>query len=229
MEPISTKFNLNDSVEQMDQILKSGDVIFKNGKYTPEDTLGARGAIMNAAIVSVLFTPHFSQEPSPESWAVVNDVLLSQIYKLVGSQPMLLNFEWNGCRLHAVFNTTHKEHIDVLLDSVGKIISLTDVINYKIAETGCSFQVRAAIDYGKVMAVPVDGNKTLWKVDGIQKLDEYLNNPYIKRLIITKFIHNNLKQGYQELFVEEDNNANGIYQADIVNIGMNNWLKEHKK
>ena len=228
MKPVNTKFNLNDSLDEIDQILKSGDVVMRKENYTPEDSKGARGSIINASVVSAKFIPVAKSNQSPENWARANDILLSQIYAMVACQPQLLNFEWDGCILHAIFNTTHKEHIDGLLDTVGKILSLTDVINYKVAETGWSYKIKAAIDYKKALSVPINKDTTLWKVDGLFELDELLDDLNTKRLIISKFIYNNLKEGYQALFQGLEPFDSKIYQADIVNIGINNWLKEQR-
>lgn len=228
MKPINTKFNLYDSLEEIDQILKSGDVIMKKENYTPEDAKGARGSIINASVVSAKFIPVAKSNQSPENWARANDILLSQIYAMVACQPQLLNFEWDGCILHAIFNTTHKEHMDALLDTVGKILSLTDVINYKVAETGWSFKIKAAIDYKKTLSVPIDKDTTLWKVDSLFELDKLLDDLNSKRLIISKFIYNNLKEGYQALFEGTEPFGSKTYQAEIVNIGINNWLKEQR-
>lgn len=228
MKPVNTKFNLNDSLDEIDQILKSGDVVMRKENYTPEDSKGARGSIINVSVVSAKFIPVAKSNQSLENWAKANDALLSQIYAMVACQPQLLNFEWDGCMLHAIFNTTHKEHIDGLLDTVGKILSLTDVINYKVAETGWSYIIKAAIDYKKALSVPINKDTTLWKVDGLFELDELLDDLNTKRLIISKFIYNNLKEGYQALFQGLEPFDSKIYQADIVNIGINNWLKEQR-
>lgn len=228
MKAIDFKFNLNDSLEKMDGILNSDDVIIKNQIYTSENAKDARGAIVDASVVSALFTPSSATKEAPGKWAVAHDILMSQIYALVASQSKLLNLEWDGYRLNAIFNTTYKEHIDALLDSVGMLISLTDVINYKIKDTGWSFKIDVVMDYGKVLSVPVEGGNTLWKIDGIMVLDELLKDLNMKRLVITKIIYNNLKENYQTLFEAIEPFDSKYYHADIVNIGINNWLKKQR-
>ena len=228
MKAIHTKFNFNDSLEQMDEILKSDGIIMKNKPYIEDDAKGARGSIISATIVSLKFTPDSGIKDSPEKWVVTNDILLSQIYALVASQPLLLNVEWDGYKLNAIFNTTHKEHVDAVLDTVAMLISLTDVINYKIEEQGWSFKVKAVMDYGKVLSIPIDEGNTLWKIDGLVILDEILNRLNTKRLVITRFIFNNLKESYQSLFEKIEPFDSKYYHGDIVNIGMNNWLKKQK-
>ena len=228
MGPNNTKFNFNESLEQMDYILKSGDVIVNRDPSIPLNTKGAKGIVMFASVVGVKFTPIQHTNANQESWARVKGVLLTQLYALVASQPLLLNLDWDGNWLHAIFNTTTKDHIDATLDSVAKILSLTDVINFKIKETGWSFDSFAAFDYRKVLAISAESGTMLWTIDQVTDLDKLLEGGDYKRLIITEIIYNNLKSNYQDLFIKDSLADKTTYHASIVNIGMNNWLKENK-
>lgn len=228
MKTINTKFSFNESLEQMDFILKSGEIIEKRDFFIPGEDNGPKSSILNASVICVKYSSAFKPGADLETWAKVNNILISQIFNLAVSQPLLLNMEWDGDKLFAIFNTTLKEHVDSVLDSVGKILSLTDVINYKIKETGLSFNVFAAFDYKRVLSVPTGENNTLWKIDNVQELERLLDEDNGKRLVITEFIYNNLKDSYRKLFESNSSLGNATFYADIVNIGINNWLKERK-
>ena len=228
MKPIDTKFVFNESLEQMDYILKSSDVIVKRDPSNKIEVRGAtKGIDLFASVVSVKFTSIQYLNANQENWARVKGVLLTQIYSLVAAQPLLLGFEWDGNWLHAIFNTTSKDHVDNLLDSVAKILSLTDVINHKIKETGWSFKQVAAIDYRRVLGISAEKGLVLWTIDQVHELDQMLEMDVNKRLIITETIYNNLKNEYQGLFRQDSSGSKTTYHANIVNIGMNNWLKEN--
>lgn len=70
--------------------------------------------------------------------------------------------------------------------------------------------------YKKALSVPIDKDTTLWKVDGLYEIDELLEDLNTKRLIISKFIYNNLKESYQALFEGLEPFDSKTYQADIV-------------
>lgn len=226
MKPIESKYNFEQSLNVMDSILQSGAVIPRPGSFASEQVSDARGAYLKATVLVATFNVEGTDGVSDSNMASTYDVLLTQVYDLMAGQPLLLYFDWDGERLRAVFNTTKKPHIDAMVDMAGKIISLTDIINYKVhKETGIKFNVCTAMDYGKVFSVSVGEAGVLMTGKVLRETEEMLNRAAGKRVVISHFIHQNLKDDYQKLF-----EAIGIfkieYHADIVNIGMHNWLKK---
>lgn len=226
MKPIESKYNFEQSLNVMDSILRSGEVIPRPGSFTSEQVSGARGAFMKATVLVATFGAEGTDGASDSNMARAYDVLLTQVYDLMAGQPLLLYLDWDGERLRAVFNTTKKPHIDAMVDMAGKIISLTDVINYKVhKETGIKFNVSTAVDYGEVFSVPIGEAGVLMTGKVLRETEGMLSRAAGKRVVISRFILQNLKDDYQKLF-----EAIGIfkmeYHADIVNIGMHNWLKK---
>ena len=225
MKPTDIKFNFEQSLATMDGILHSGSVIPRTGAYSMEKLGGARGAFMNATVMVTVFETMGVEEAKVEDYAIAYDILLSQMYDLVASQPLLLYFDWDGEKLRTVFNTTKKPHIDAMVDVVGRIISLTDVINYKIRkDTGIKFKVRTSVDFGKVFAVPVGEQGSLMTGKIFRETENQLSQG-AKKVILSEFIYKNMKDEYKALFSPIGVLATE-YEADIVNIGMNSWLKK---
>ncbi|OYP50535.1 hypothetical protein CIK97_05840 [Prevotella sp. P3-120] len=225
MKPTDIKFNFEQSLATIDSILHSGSVIPRLGSYSAEKLGGARGAFIDATVMVVVFDVTGAEDGNVEDYARVYDILLTQMYDLVACQPLLLYFDWDGERLRAVFNTTKKPHIDAMVDVAGRIISLTDVINYKIRkETGIKFKVRTAVDFGKVFAVPVGEQGSLMTGKIFSETEHQLSQG-TKNVILSNFIYKNMKDEYKSLFSPIGVFATE-YEADIVNIGMNNWLKK---
>lgn len=226
MKPIESKYNFEQSLNVMDSILWSGEVIPRPGTYTSEQASEARGVFMQATVLVATFDAEGTNEANDSNMARAYDVLLTQVYDLMVGQPLLLYFDWDGERLRGVFNTTKKPHIDAMVDMAGKIISLTDVINYKIRkETGIEFKVHTALDYGNVFSVSIGEEGVLMTGKVLRETEGMLSRADGKRVVISQFIYKNLKEDYRNLF-----ESNGIfaieYHADIVNIGMHNWLKK---
>lgn len=225
MKPTDIKFNFEQSLATMDGILHSGNVIPRPGAYPTEKLGGARGAFMDATVMVAVFDATGVEEAQNEDYARAYDILLTQMYDLVASQPLLLYFDWDGEKLKVVFNTTKKPHIDAMVDVAGRIVSLTDVINYKIRkDTGIKFMVRTAVGFGKVFAVPV-GEQGSLMTGKIFRETEYLLTHGTKKVILSGFIYKNMKDEYKALFSSIGAFATE-YEANIVNIGMNNWLKK---
>lgn len=225
MKPTDIKFNFEQSLATMDSILHSGSVIPRLGSYSAEKLGGARGAFIDATVMVVVFDASGVEEAENDDYARAYDILLTQMYDMMVSQPLLLYFDWDGEKLRAVFNTTKKPHIDAMMDVAGRIISLTDVINYKIRkETGIKFKVRTALDFGKVFAVPVGEQGSLMTGKIFSETEHQLSQG-TKKVILSEFIYKNMKDDYKAWFSPIGVFATE-YEADIVNIGMNHWLKK---
>ena len=225
MKPTDIKFNFEQALATMDSILHSGSVIPRQGPYSAEKQGGARGAFIDATVLVATFEASGADDAKDEDYARAYDILLTQMYDMVSCQPLLLFFDLDGEKLRAVFNTTKKPHIDAMVDVAGKIISLTDVINYKIRkETGIRYKVRVAIDYRKVFTVVVSEQGNLMTGKVFCETENRLTQS-TKKLVASDFIYKNLKEDYKTLFKPIGVFAMD-YEADIVNIGMNSWLKK---
>lgn len=224
------EFVFEEALRKIDSILSHAEVIGKQGSYDPQEAKAAGGAFLDSTVVVAQFESDTFADASIENQGIAQHVLLSMIDSLVSCQPLLLNYDWDGRQLRAVFNTTKKPHIDAVLDVAAKTISMTDIINYKIGKvTGITFRINVAIDYGRLFNIITDEGEGLWSGEILRNTEELISQAYEKRIVVSRFIYRNLKDDYQHLFksvnVFEDGSP---YHADIINIGLNNWLKEQK-
>lgn len=229
MRQIDIRFDFDESLNNIDKILEVDENVYK-GSYHSVNTDSGRGSLVTASVVVFKFTMDTSPSALSLNKAKAMDILMSQIYLVVAGQPLLQHFEWDGEMLRSVFTTYKKYHIDNVLDSVAKIISMTDVINHKIwKRLGVRYYVKAAIDYGNLFAIPVMGDEPLWGGRKLKDTSELLGTASERRVIISKFVYNNMKEDYQKLFEPIDSfDPSSPFHADIINIGINNWLKEQR-
>lgn len=228
MKRTNIEFVLDDVLQKIDGILSSAKIIDQQGSYDPQQAKTAGGAFVESAVFVAKFNLDSSNNMSLKNQAVANHILLSVVYSLISCQSFLIYFDWDGHLLRAVFNTTKKTHIDATLDVAAKLISMTDVINYKIGnETGITYRIKAAIGFGRLFNIITEDNESLWSGDILKETEKLIDQSSEKRIVVSKFIYRNLKEEYQNLFKPVNVfDTDGPFHADIINIGLNNWLKE---
>lgn len=91
------------------------------------------------------------------------------------------------------------------------------------------------LDYGRALMIKA-GNKgstiqdVVWMGDVVNQachLSNEANSGYFdKRVFLSNIIYDNLNEANKALCTKDG--SRDIYQADIVNVEMNDWLKEQK-
>lgn len=143
----------------------------------------------------------------------------------------------NGDCIWCVCETNYKKDIDGVFSLAAKACSLVDILNYKLKKKDYQrYEVGVGIDYGRALMIKA-GYKgsniqdVLWMGDVVNQachLSNEANSGYFdKRVFLSNIIFDNLNDDNKKLCTKDG--GRDIYQADIVNIGMNDWLQDKDK
>ena len=126
--------------------------------------------------------------------------------------------------------------IDELFSMAARACSMVDILNYKLKKKGfTTYSVGVGMDYGRALMIKAgcDGsgiNDVIWMGDVVNQACHLCNDAnsgyFDKRVFLSNVVYNNLNEDNQKLCSKDV--GRDIYQANIVNITMNNWLKEQK-
>lgn len=149
------------------------------------------------------------------------------IYTALAEHPRCKDIFSLGDFIVAVFDTPFKSDIDAVLDSVGKVKALLNLVNKVYAQSLYSrLNCGIGMNYGKVLLVKSLGEenpKYVWCGDAVSTATNLSEQAASKEKVYASFtIYNNLKETYQKLFnkVTFDN----YYEATPVNIAMSKWI-----
>lgn len=238
MEATNIAYNFEHSLKRIDDILDASDK-----SYDERDTIPGRSELTftNGFYVkcTALFVDIIDSSSLPEKH---NRPVLAKIYRSFISEMVALMNGHDTCRevcingdcVWCVCNTTKKSDIDGVFELAGQVCSLVDVLNYKLELKGYeTYKVGVGIDYGKALMIKAGHsgstiNDVVWMGDVVNSachLCADANNYGCKRVFLSNVIYDNLREKYQKLCTKDY--KRDIYQADIINIAMNKWIKEH--
>ena len=117
-----------------------------------------------------------------------------------------------------------------------KACSLVDILNYKLKKKNYqTYQVGVGIDYGRALMIKAgnDGpaiNDVVWMGDVVNQACHLCNEAnsgfFDKRVFLSNIIYDNLNDNNKALCSKDG--GRDIYQADVVNINMSEWLKKQQ-
>lgn len=135
----------------------------------------------------------------------------------------------------AVFDTPKKLDINNVLGTAAQLSSIIDVLNCKLKKKGISeIKVGIGIDYGRALMIKAGYNgsglnEVVWMGDVVNSachLCGYGNQTYNDHeLMVSETIYANLNESSQSLL--EWNRIRSCYHGNVVNIGMDSWVKEN--
>ena len=158
---------------------------------------------------------------------------ISEMVALMNGHSSCKEVNINGDCVWCVCETNYKADIDGVFSLAAKACSLVDILNFKLSKRGYqTYEVGVGIDYGRALMIKA-GNKgsglndVVWMGDVVNQachLSNEANSGYFdKRVFLSNVIYDNLNDKNKNL-CSKDGGRN-IYQADVINIGMSDWLK----
>ncbi|SHK26321.1 adenylate/guanylate cyclase domain-containing protein [Xylanibacter ruminicola] len=239
MEATNIQYDLERSLKRIDDILNESDKSFEERNSIPSrsELTFTNGFYVDC---TALFVDIIDSSSLPEKQ---NRPVLAKIYRSFISEMVALMNGHDTCRevcingdcVWCVCNTPQKADVDGVFDLAAKACSLVDILNYKLSKKGYqTYKVGVGIDDGRALMVKAGHsgssiNDVVWMGDVVNQachLCAEANSPGNKRVFLSNVIYNNLKDDYKKLCTKDS--RRDIYQADVFNIGMNNWLKEQK-
>lgn len=216
----------NDSFEESDSIVDREKLTFKNGFYV----------YCTALFVDIRDSSNMTDAHKRPVLAKIYRSFISEMVALMNGHETCREVNINGDCVWCVCETSYKTEIDGVFSLAAKACSLVDILNYKLKKRNYqTYQVGIGIDYGRALMVKA-GNKgseindVVWMGDVVNQachLCNEANSGYFdKRVFLSNIIYDNLNDSNKALCSKDG--GRDIYQADIINIGMNEWLKKQR-
>jgi len=233
-------FNLESSLKRIDAILNADNNQFEEVNSIPNrDKLTyTNGFYVNCAalFVDIRESSTMTDEHRRPVLAKVYRSFISEIVALFNENNITKEVNIHGDCVWCVCDTPYKSDIDELFSMAARACSMVDILNYKLKKKGfTTYSVGVGIDYGRALMIKAgcDGsgiNDVIWMGDVVNQACHLCNDAnsgyFDKRVFLSNVVYNNLNEDNQKLCSKDV--GRDIYQANIVNITMNNWLKEQK-
>ena len=213
----------NDSFEESDSIVDRSKLTYTNGFYV----------YATALFVDIRDSSNMTDAHKRPVLAKIYRSFISEMVALMNGHSTCKEVNINGDCVWCVCETNYKADIDGVFSLAAKACSLVDILNFKLSKRGYqTYEVGVGIDYGRALMIKA-GNKgsglndVVWMGDVVNQachLSNEANSGYFdKRVFLSNVIYDNLNDKNKDL-CSKDGGRN-IYQADVINIGMNDWLK----
>lgn len=216
----------NKSFEESDSIPSRDRLTFTNGFYVQ----------CSALFVDIRDSSTMTDEHKRPVLAKIYRSFISEMVALFNSNSITKEVNINGDCVWCVCDTPYKTDIDELFSMAARACSLVDILNYKLKKKSFStYVVGVGMDYGRALMIKAGTsgsgiNDVVWMGDVVNQachLSNDANSGYFdKRVFLSNVIYNNLNQDNQKLCSKDV--GRDIYQANIVNVEMNDWLEKQK-
>lgn len=216
----------NDSFVESDSIVDRERLTFKNGFYV----------YCTALFVDIRDSSNMTDAHKRPVLAKIYRSFISEMVALMNGHDTCREVNINGDCVWCVCETKYKTDIDNVFSLAAKACSLVDILNYKLKKKNYqTYQVGIGIDYGRALMIKAgnsgsDINDVVWMGDVVNQachLCNEANSGYFdKRVFLSNIIYDNLNDSNKALCSKDG--GRDIYQADVVNIGMNEWLKKQQ-
>lgn len=241
MKATNYKYDLDSSVSRIDEILDAS-----NDEFVESDSIVDREKLTytngfyvhcTALFVDIRDSSNMTDAHKRPVLAKIYRSFISEMVALMNGHDTCREVNINGDCVWCVCETNYKKDIDGVFSLAAKACSLVDILNYKLKKKDYQrYEVGVGIDYGRALMIKA-GYKgssiqdVLWMGDVVNQachLSNEANSGYFdKRVFLSNIIFDNLNDDNKKLCSKDG--GRDIYQADVVNIGMNDWLQDADK
>lgn len=240
MEATNSIYNFKDSLERIDEILNTSSASFEDTDSIPsrEKLTYKNGYYVNctAVFVDIRDSSSMTDKHRRPVLAKIYRSFISEMVALMNGEKNSREVNIHGDCVWGIYNTPFKTDIDAAFSLAARVCSLVDVLNYKLEKKGYErISIGVGMDYGRALMI-LAGYKgsgikdVIWMGDVVNNASHLCNEAnsglFDSRLFLSNVIYNNLNDAHQKLCTKD--NRRDIYQANVVNTKMNNWLKEQK-
>lgn len=235
MKATNTTYNLENSLNRIDEILNAGNSNFEDADRMPtRDKLTySNGYYVNctAIFVDICDSSDMTDKHKRPVLAKIYRSFISEMVALFNSYVQCREISINGDCVWAVFDTPLKSDVDDAFSAVYYAHSLVNILNYKLAKKGyTTYEVNIGIDYGRALMIQAGYkgsgiNDVVWMGDVVNSACHLCNEDrglFGKPIFLTDVIYDNLNENNKALCKRY---CTGIYHSDAVSVELNNWLK----
>lgn len=240
MEATNTEYNFNESIIRIDNILNAS-----NDSFEEKDNLPNRNSLTYtngfyvdcaALFVDIRDSSIMTDKQRRPVLAKIYRSFISEMVALMNGYEKCKEVNINGDCVWCVCDTPYKKDIDEVFSLAAKVCSLADILNYKLNKKNYqTYDIGVGIDYGRALMIKAGYsgsgiNDIVWMGDVVNQACHLCNEAnsslFDNRVFLSNIIYENLNENNKKLCTKD--NGRDIYQANIVNIEMNNWLRKQK-
>lgn len=212
----------NNSFAETDAISDSRMLTYENGFYVN----------LTAVFVNIRDISSIAGEHRRLVLAKIHRSFISEMVALMNGYNKTKEINIHCDSVWCVCDTQYKQDMDEVFSLVAKICSLADILNYKLSEDlKVSYKIGVGMDYGRALMIKAgyDGseiNDVVWVGDVVNRAchlcEEAGSGLFDKRIFLSNIVYDNLNEDNKRLCIKD--NERDIYQANIVNENMHDWL-----
>lgn len=238
MEATNTTYNLQDSLQRMDDILNSQNICEERDSIPSRSTLTfTNGYYVNccAIFVDICGSSDLTNEHTRPVLAKIYRCFISELVALFNGENSCREISINGDCVWGVFEV--QNNMNEMIDIAAKASSLIDILNIKLRRKGYqAIEVGIGIDYGRALVAKAGYkgsaiNDVIWMGDvvnqachlcshGNQTIGDY-------RVMISENVYSQCSEKYKEQLFKWNYRWN-CYHGKIHNIHMNNLINNNK-
>lgn len=227
---VAKRYLLNESLDRIDKLLKGYQL----------DTADIEGGLSHIrypiavtkkyCMVVAKIDYHFVKR-EPDFKGKVYSAAFNELFHIARGTEQLCCFKASGDRVVVIYDTPNKSDVDRVIDMVGNMCGIVDIINRKCRVTpiNMGFAIRVAVNYGELTFLSY-GEPRMNIVADNRLIEETMGffGASTDRVILSPIIWNNMKEDYQKFF-HEVGVASLLYSGNIINTGMSNWLESQER
>lgn len=233
-------FSLDSSLVRIDEILNSDNRSFEESSSIPSRSslTYTNGVYVQCAalFVDIRDSSSMTDEHRRPVLAKIYRSFISEMVALFNGNEIVKEVNIQGDCVWCVCDTPYKKDINELFSLAARACSLVDILNYKLKQKEyITYSVGVGIDYGRALMIKAGTsgsgiNDVVWMGDVVNRachLSNEANSGYFdKRVFLSNIIYENLSEPNKKLCTKDS--GRDIYQANVVNVVMNDWLNNQK-
>lgn len=230
-------YTLDSSLSRIDDILDADNKSFEESSNIPSrDKLTyTNGFYVQCAalFVDIRDSSSMTDEHKRPVLAKIYRSFISEMVALFNDNVITKEVNIHGDCVWCVCDTPYKSDIDELFSMAARACSLVDILNYKLKKKNyTTYSVGVGIDYGRALMIKAGTsgsgiNDVVWMGDVVNQachLSNEANSGYFDaRVFLSNIVYDNLNDSNKKLCNKDF--GRDIYQANVVNVKMNDWLK----
>lgn len=239
MEATYSLFEFKKSAERISEILDSSDASYEEHKGIPSrDKLSfTNGYYVDVTVVFVDIrgSKALTEKHTRPVLAKIYRAYISEMISVLKGNTKISEIYIEGDGVWAVFDTRTKSDVDSVFGTAAQVASLVDILNVKLEKKGYStIEIGIGIDDGDSLYIKAGYkgsgiNEVVWigrVVGTCASLCSNGNKSWDDReMMVSEAVYGNLSDYNKTLL--EWNQARQCYHGYIVNILMNDWVKEN--
>mgnify|MGYP002771551320 CR=1 FL=1 len=233
-------YDVSKSAKKIDDILNLDSSKFEESKSIPDRSklTYENGYYVNvgAIFIDIRQSSTLTDEHKRPKLAKLYRSYISEVVAILNSYEDCKEISIVGDCISGVFEAKNKSQLQNMSNASAKIYTLIKILNYKLRKKNIvEIRVGIGLDYGRALMIKAGYsgsgiNDIVWMgdvVNSASNLCNKANKDTTKAILVSESLYNYLSENDKEIL--KYNEAEGVYECDWVNTGMNNWYKENCK